>query len=332
MPAGHVRQRFEITPELAIRGYEQSGKAKAQRLDRVLTQLLPAVSRAELQRWIREERVRLNGQVTSASASLRAGDVIEVEPASPPLSLALPDSTVEFGVIYEDSHLLVVDKPAGLVVHPGAGHVSGTLVNGLLAMPGFEALPIDSRDSEGSRRPGIVHRLDKDTSGLLVVARDALTREGLKAQFEAHTIDREYLALTLGVPREGKLATFHGRHAVHRQRFTSLLEAGRRAVTHVSILESFGVSALVSCRLETGRTHQIRVHLAEQTKTPILGDPLYGRKSQDPRLVAAAELVGRQALHAAELGFVHPVTGERLVFRSSPPHDFAGALAALRES
>ncbi|MEZ4227920.1 MAG: RluA family pseudouridine synthase [Polyangiaceae bacterium] len=326
-----MRQRFEITPELAIRGYSSSGKAKAERLDRALARLLPDVSRAELQRWIREERVWLNGEVQGASTSLREGDVVEVEPAPPALSDALPDPGVVYDVVYEDPHLLVVDKPAGLVVHPGAGHPSGTLVNGLLARPGFQALPVDARDPEGFLRPGIVHRLDKDTSGLLVVARDAATREGLKAQFEAHSIDREYQALTLGVPKTGSFETFHGRHPVHRQRFTSLLGQGRRAVTHIELLESFGLAALVSCRLETGRTHQIRVHLAEQSKTPIIGDALYGRRSNDPRLTEIASRLDRQALHAAELGFTHPATGERLLFRSALPPDFAAALEALRE-
>ncbi|MCA9641466.1 MAG: RluA family pseudouridine synthase [Polyangiaceae bacterium] len=320
-----------MTDELAVRGYAESGKAKAERLDRVLAKLLPQVSRAELQRWIREERVWLNGAPSSASSVLRTGDVVEVEPAPPQLSAAEPDASVEFQVVYEDEQLLVIDKPAGLVVHPGAGHHSGTLVNGLLARPGFEVLPVDPRDPEGFRRPGIVHRLDKDTSGLLVVARDATTREALKEQFEAHSIDREYLALTLGEPKEGRIETFHGRHPVHRQRFTSLLPKGRRAVTSFHINERLGIAALVSCRLETGRTHQIRVHLSEQCKTPILGDPLYGRRSQDPRLTKIAEGLGRQALHATELGFVHPATGEHKLFRSPAPADFASALDALRE-
>lgn len=325
-----VRQRFEISDEQAIRGYAASGKATAERLDRALAKLLPDVSRAELQRWIREERVWLNGVPSSASAVLRAGDIVEVEPAPPPLSAAVPDSSVEFEVMYEDAQLLVVDKPAGLVVHPGAGHQTGTLVNGLLARSGFEVLPVDPRDPEGFRRPGIVHRLDKDTSGLLVVARDATTREALKAQFEAHSIDREYLALTLGEPKPGRIESYHGRHPVHRQRFTSLLEQGRRAVTRVAVIEALGVAALVSCRLETGRTHQIRVHLAEQSKTPILGDPMYGRRTQDARLLEIVEGLGRQALHATELGFVHPATGERMLFRSPPPEDFTRALDALR--
>lgn len=325
-----MRQRFEITDEQAIRGYASDGKATAERLDRVLTKLLPEVSRAELQRWIREERVWLNGALSNASAVLRPGDLVEVEPAPPPLSAATPDASVEFEVVYEDAQLLVVDKPAGLVVHPGAGHHTGTLVNGLLARPGFEVLPVDPRDPEGFRRPGIVHRLDKDTSGLLVVARDAATREALKAQFEDHSIDREYLALTLGEPKEGRIETFHGRHPVHRQRFTSLLPKGRRAVTTVTVLERLGVASLVSCRLETGRTHQIRVHLSEQSKTPILGDPLYGRRSQDSRLVSIIENLGRQALHATELGFVHPATGQRLLFRRPAPADFTAAVDALR--
>ena len=243
----------------------------------------------------------------------------------------MPEPDVAVEVLYEDEELVVVNKPAGLVVHPARGHRSGTLVNGLLARPGFAA-GADARDREGALRPGVVHRLDKDTSGVLVVAKTERSREALKAQLAAHTTERAYLALTLGVPRPGVIRTAYGRDRRSRLRFTSRLREGKPAVTRVQVLEKLagGRAALVECRLETGRTHQIRVHLSEQTKTPLVGDPLYGRPSQDSELAAVANALGRQALHAATLGFDHPASGERVRVSAPPPADFAAALAALR--
>jgi len=261
------------------------------------------------------------------------------------LSDAAPDASVPFGVVYEDAHLIVVDKPAGIVVHPARGHRTGTLVSGLLARPGFAVAPRDERDPTGHLRPGIVHRIDKDTSGLLVVAKDALTREGLKHQFAAHSVTRVYQALTRGVPGTGRIDTWYGRDPRSRLRFTSRLSSGKRAITNVAPLEVFRAgAALVECRLETGRTHQIRVHLAEQAGTPLLGDALYGGGAAratprpDPEdtgegglsLEGIGRELGRQALHARVLGFEHPVTRQALYFESAPPPDFATALAALR--
>ena len=294
--------------------------------------LLPDVSRATVQRWITEGRVKVDGKICRPKQQVRGGSKLEVEPSEPPPSTAEPDASVQFRVLYEDPHLVVVDKPAGLVVHPARGHASGTLVNGLLARGGFERAGADARDPNASVRPGVVHRIDKDTSGILVVAKDEPTREGLKTQLSAHSVERIYRALTLGVPKPGKVETLYDRHPRSRLRFTSKTNEGKRAVTHVQVIESLvgGRAGLIECRLETGRTHQIRVHLSEQLGTPLLADWLYGRTPGAPDLAKIAADLGRQALHAAVLGFVHPLTNEHLRFESELPPDLAHALAALR--
>jgi len=305
---------------------------RRERLDKVLARLLPEVSRATIQRWIEEGRVSVDGSPCRARDAVSAGNVLRVEPGAPPPSAAVPDASVVLDVLFEDEHLLVVNKPAGLVVHPARGHSSGTLVNGLLARPGFSQASSEEDDGEAAQRPGIVHRIDKDTSGLLVVAKDDRAREGLKAQLAAHSVERAYLGLTLGVPKTGVIRTLHTRDPKSRLRFTSRSKNGKSAITHVRVLERLADAraALVECRLETGRTHQIRVHLSEQTKTPLLADALYGKKPSSEELARIAEGLGRQALHATLLGFEHPSTGERMRFEVPPPEDFAHALAALR--
>jgi 23S rRNA pseudouridine1911/1915/1917 synthase len=294
--------------------------------------LLPDVSRATVQRWISEGRVKIDGKICRPKQQVRGGSKLEVEPSEPPPSAALPDPDVKFQVLYEDLQLIVVDKPAGLVVHPARGHASGTLVNGLLARGGFERASADARDPNASVRPGVVHRIDKDTSGILVVAKDEPTREGLKQQLSTHSMERLYRALTLGMPKNGAIETQYDRHPRSRLRFTSKTTHGKRAVTHVQVVEMLagGRAALVECRLETGRTHQIRVHLSEQSGTPLLADWLYGRVPLAEDLQTIVSQLGRQALHAAVLGFVHPLTGAKLRFESPLPPDFEQALAALR--
>jgi 23S rRNA pseudouridine1911/1915/1917 synthase len=303
------------------------------RLDKLVVALLARAgvltSRAAVQRWISHGRVLVDGEPLRASAAVKVGAQVEVSPEEPPPTTAEPDASISLAVVYEDAHLVVVDKPAGLVVHPARGHEAGTLVNALLARGGFERAGADPRDPAGHLRPGIVHRLDKGTSGLLVVAKDAPTREALKALFAAHTIDREYVAIVVGRARDATYETLHARHPKDRMRFTSRTETGRRAVTHVRVLERLGKATLVACTLETGRTHQIRVHLAEQAKTPILADPLYGRTPDDPLLRRAAAALGRQALHARVLGFIHPATGEPLRWMSPLPPDLDACLRAL---
>jgi 23S rRNA pseudouridine1911/1915/1917 synthase len=282
----------------------------------------PERSRSTIQRWIREGRVEVDGVVATASTRARAGQRVVVRPAPPPPSEAEPED-IPLAILYEDAELVVLDKPPGLVVHPAPGHAGGTLVNALLHH--FGALPGDD-----AARPGIVHRLDSKTSGVMVVARTPRAREGLMKLFATHDIERAYVAIATGdPPARITYETLHGRHPTDRKRFSSRVTRGKRAVTHVERLERLHGAALVRCRLETGRTHQIRVHLAEHGH-PLLGDPMYGRPSKDARVRAAAEALGRQALHAAVLGFVHPVTGEALRFETPPPADFQQALGSLR--
>jgi 23S rRNA pseudouridine1911/1915/1917 synthase len=308
------------------------------RADKVIVALLQAAgqpaTRADVQRWIGEGRVSADDRPIAKKTALWSGARIRVTPGVPPLSRAEPDPAVAIHVVYEDADVLVVDKQAGLVVHPARGHVSGTLVNGLLARGGFSAAG-DPRDPAGHLRPGIVHRLDKDTSGLMVVAKHPRARELLKAELAARGVKRSYLALVVGAGRDAVYDTTHGRHPQSRMRFTSLLPDGepgvRRARTRVTVSERYRGATLVRCELDTGRTHQIRVHLSEQAKTPILGDALYGARPRDPALAAIAAELGRQALHAAALSFTQPASGRPLSFESPLPADIERARRALSE-
>ena len=304
---------------------------RKQRIDKVLAASVDA-SRTDVQRWLEQGRVTLDGQVARRRDTVAPGQLIEYEAAPSPLSSAEPDSSVEFDVLFEDDSLVVVMKPAGLVVHPARGHATGTLVNGLLARSGFGRPPADPDDEEGYLRPGIVHRLDKDTSGLMVVAKTAIARESLKRQFGERTVVRRYRALTVGVPRSARLESLHGRSRTSRLRFTTAVSDGRHAITNIKLIERLaaGSAALVECRLETGRTHQIRVHLLELAETPILADALYGSSTASEPVTAVAAELGRQALHAGVLGFEHPESSEALLFESPLPEDMAAALKALR--
>ncbi len=301
------------------------------RVDRFLAGSLE-VSRSEVQRWIEHGRVTVDGAARAASAKVREGERVLVRPEPREPTAALPDESVRFDVLYVDDDIVVVNKPPGLVVHPARGHEDGTLVNGLLARGLFrrDVLEGGERD-EGDEvhvRPGIVHRLDKGTSGVMVVARTAHAREAMKAQFQAHSIERAYEAIVVGRAETRTFSTLHGRHPRDRLRFTTRVSQGKRAVTHVRVLGPLRGATHVECTLETGRTHQIRVHLAENG-TPVLGDPLYGKAAKDLEVRGVAERLGHQALHARVLGLVHPETGARIRFESPPPADFAEALAAL---
>ncbi|MEO8840482.1 MAG: RluA family pseudouridine synthase [Kofleriaceae bacterium] len=308
----------------------------AGRLDAVITAALTEVSRAQVQKWIEDERVTVNGvAVTKTGAKVRALDAIELS-VPPPVALEVLPEPIPLVVLFEDIELIVIDKPAGLVVHPAPGHASGTLVNALLfhcsAGGPFGGLS----GIGGVMRPGIVHRLDKDTSGVMVVAKTdrahaALTQAfAAKSRGETGGIERSYLAITSPAPpaKRGVLRTLYGRHPALRKKFSSKVESGKTAVTHWEVVEPLHDAALVKFVLETGRTHQIRVHASDHGWA-LVGDTVYGHKPRDERLAEVATTLGRQALHAAVLAFDHPVTGERLRFEAPLPPDLVAARAAL---
>ena len=300
------------------------------RVDKTLAERLPDLSRARIQALIADGRVSRDGQpVSDGSAKAAPGEYrIDVPPAAP----AEPQAEdIPLTVLFEDAHLIVLDKPPGMAMHPAPGSETGTLVNALLHHCGDSLSGIG-----GVARPGIVHRIDKDTSGVVVVAKTDAAHQGLAALFEAHDIDREYVAFTRGAPRPDK-GTIEGaiaRSTHDRKKMAMVKSGGRHAVTHYRVLRTFGpqekpLAARVACRLETGRTHQIRVHLASKG-TPCLGDPTYGSGPPAPAVREAIETaqLRRQALHAAVLGFRHPITGEQVRCESDLPPDMA-ALEAL---
>jgi 23S rRNA pseudouridine1911/1915/1917 synthase len=285
-----------------------------------------------VQRLIEDGKVSVSGVAATKSLRLKAGDAIEVTvPAPEPLEV-LPEN-IPLSVLFEDGDLIVIDKPPGLVVHPAAGHANGTLVNALL----FHCK--DLAGIGGVLRPGIVHRLDKDTSGVMVATKTDRAHASLTAAFAAKSrgdkggLERTYLAITSPAPptKAGTLRTLYGRHPVHRKRFSSKVSSGKSAVTHWETVERLHDAALVRFRLETGRTHQIRVHAADHG-WPLVGDPVYGHKPRDERLADVGKQLARQALHASTLAFDHPVSGVRLSFESPLPEDMQRALTALRDS
>jgi 23S rRNA pseudouridine1911/1915/1917 synthase len=266
---------------------------------------------------------------------IAAGDAVALT-VPPPEPAAPQPEPMALDIVYEDQHLIVIDKPAGLVVHPASGHESGTLVNALIAHCGESLSGVG-----GVKKPGIVHRIDKDTTGLLVIAKTDAAHHGLSRLFADHgrtlSLTREYLAFVWGVPdrAHGTIETPLGRHAIQREKMAVVSAArGREAITHWEKLEDYGVAALLRCRLETGRTHQIRVHMAH-IGHPLIGDSTYGAgfKTKVAKLPQAAReavgALGRQALHAATLGFEHPITGEEMMFESELPEDLERLRAAL---
>ena len=304
-------------------------EAAGQRLDAFLATILTGMSRSALQRLVEEEQIRVDGKAPRASMKLKGNESIQVT-IPPPVPATPQPEDIPLTVIYEDKELIVIDKPAGMTVHPGAGAGSGTLVNALLAHC------TDLSGIGGEIRPGIVHRLDKGTSGLLVAAKNDTAHRGLAEQFAAHSIKRLYWALIYGSPADdtGKISGIIGRHPTERLRLSGKARNGKQAVTNWRVLERFGPACLVQLRLETGRTHQIRVHLTE-AGMPLLGDPLYpdgGRFNnlKDTRLKGMIGKLERQALHARVLGFIHPQSGQYLEFSSEPPEDFMVLLDYLR--
>ncbi|MFO6447891.1 RluA family pseudouridine synthase [Erythrobacter sp. NE805] len=313
-----------------ITGTIPASAGSSARLDKALAEAT-GLSRARVQALIEEGRVEVAGKPAS-SPSARVGEgtpfALHLPPTAP--AAAGPED-IPLVIAYEDEHLVVVDKPAGLVVHPAVGNLTGTLVNALLHHCRGQLSGIN-----GVARPGIVHRIDKDTSGLLVVAKTDLAHENLAAQFAAHTVHRRYIAVTAGHPSppEGTIDARLGRSDADRKKMTVLpnnSSRGKPAITHYRTLERLAHAAAVECRLETGRTHQVRVHCAS-IGHPLVGDPVYGRTPAQLRPLLARLGFARQALHAAELGFVHPASGAFVQFRSDLPQDMAGLIDQLRHS
>jgi 23S rRNA pseudouridine1911/1915/1917 synthase len=309
------------------------------RLDRFLAAALPDFSRSRLRQLLEEEAVSLGAKtIKDPNHRVKPGDSYSV--SVPPTASAIPKGQdIPLAVVYEDKDLIVINKPAGLVVHPAAGNPDGTLVNALIAHCGEKNLAIG-----GEARPGIVHRLDKDTSGLLVAAKNERAMTSLAKQFANHTIERAYNAIVWGAPRDatGLIESQIGRSQFDRKRMAVLRTGGKTARTRYKVMEKFGpathpIASLIECRLETGRTHQIRVHLTHLGH-PLIGDPQYGRNRMAPRAKSPAEdkafmaasTFQRQALHAFVLGFQHPSLHKTLRFEAPWPADFAQLVEALR--
>lgn len=296
------------------------------RLDRALAAAVPTMSRERLKSLVKSGALQMQERAVRDPAFKVRGDEEFILAVPEPAPAHNEAQDIPLRVVFEDEHLLVVDKPAGLVVHPAAGNPDGTLVNALLHHCGGSLSGIG-----GVARPGIVHRIDKDTSGLLVVAKTDVAHEGLAKQFAAHSIERRYLAIVNGVPKtgEGSVDAPLARSATNRKKIAIVSEGrGKRAVTHWRRLQVLRDAAMVECRLETGRTHQVRVHMASLGH-PLLGDPVYGRSGKNIRELLKSLNFHRQALHAAELGFTHPVTKHRLSFASGMPPDMQELFTAL---
>ena len=306
--------------------YRIDEQSAGHRLDQVLSRLLPEYSRSKIQEWIREGFIYLNQQPCKPRQKVYTNDRIDLDV---PVVNRLSDQpqAVEFEILHEDKDIFVINKPANLVVHPAAGHENGTLVNGLLNIDQqLDQLP----------RAGIVHRLDKDTTGVMVVARNLRSHHYLVDQLQQRLVKREYMAITQGVVTAGRtIETFMARHPVNRKKM-AVQGSGKQAITHFQVVKKFPFHSLIAVQLETGRTHQIRVHLAH-IKYPLLGDPLYGGRERipsgiDDEIAAKIRGFGRQALHARRLSFVHPGTGESCRFEACLPDDFAQMLDALENS
>ena len=320
--------------------HQIQGTEDGMRLDQLLTSFAAIISRAQAQRLLKSGNVLLNGKPElSPSRKVRTGHEISLT-IPPPETTEILAEKGELDILYEDEHLIVINKAARVVVHPSAGHASGTLVNFILHHCQ------DLSGIGGVLRPGIVHRIDKDTSGVLVVAKTDEAHLHLSNQFKQHSVKRQYQALVWGVPQKGHgvVKAYLGRHPVRRKDISIIenddseereIKKGKHAVTHWRVLKRFEFSALLACRLETGRTHQIRVHLTS-IGHPLIGDPQYGKSPLKKLADVSAELriiitnFRRQALHAEILGFEHPVSGEWLEFSASMPDDFKKLLKVIQ--
>jgi 23S rRNA pseudouridine1911/1915/1917 synthase len=312
-------------PAEDIRESRIPAELSGQRLDQALAQLFPEYSRSRLSQWIKDGRVRVDDAPARPRDAVMGGQKVELRIPEEPLSDMAPEA-LPLEIVHEDAALIVVNKPVGMVVHPGAGNHSGTLQNALLHhAPELAQVP----------RAGLVHRIDKDTSGLLVVARTLEAHTALVAALQAREFERGYVAVAVGVMTGGGTVDAPiKRHPTDRVRM-SVREGGRESVTHYRVLKRFRAHTYISVELETGRTHQIRVHLAH-IKYPLVGDQVYGRRlgpprNASPRLQEVLRAFHRQALHAQKLGLTHPTTGEHLHWEVPPPADFQQLLAALEE-
>ena len=299
---------------------------RGDRLDQAAAQLFPDYSRSRLQAWIKRGELTVDGQTCRPRDKVAEGACLRIE-AQLEQEVGWAPQEIELDILHEDDSILVLNKPAGLVVHPAAGHADGTLVNALLAhAPEFAQLP----------RGGIVHRLDKDTSGIMVVARTLQAHNDLVAQLQARTVSREYSAVCIGVMTGGGTVDAPiGRHPKQRKKMAVLAVGGKPAITHYRIAQRFGHHTQVAVKLETGRTHQIRVHMAHR-HFPLVGDPAYGGRPRLPRgaserLIETLRGFGRQALHARVLGLMHPATGEPCEFSCPLPADMLQLLEVLAE-
>ncbi|MEA3465859.1 MAG: RluA family pseudouridine synthase [Thermodesulfobacteriota bacterium] len=311
--------------------YFEPGQS-VERLDRFLSRVLPDISRSQLKKLIDQQQIVVDGDAVKAGLRLRGGEtvVVTIPPVEETDAVA---QDIPLEILYEDCDLIVINKAAGMVVHPACGHASGTLVNALLFHCG------DLSGINGEMRPGIVHRLDKDTSGVMVATKNDTTHNHLAAQFKAHSINRRYVALVHGRVQDerGIVDQPIGRHPTQRKKMSSKGRNGRNAVTHWKVLRRYDSDSLtlLEMRLETGRTHQIRVHFSEQN-LPLVGDPLYGNKTRinainDIAVRQRVQQFQRQALHARLLGFIHPRSCEYMEFTTPIPEDMAGILALLDE-
>jgi 23S rRNA pseudouridine1911/1915/1917 synthase len=299
------------------------------RLDQALAKMMPQYSRSRLQAWIKEGLITVSGQTADAKQKVWGGEAVVVAPQPTAEESAFKAQEIPLNIVYEDDHLMVIDKPAGLVVHPAAGNWEGTLLNALLHyVPQVESVP----------RAGIVHRLDKETSGLLVVAKTIPAQTDLVRQLQARTVKREYRAIVWGIVHgKGRVDAAIGRDPHDRKKMAVVKHFGKHAVTHFEALETFSCQSYVRCLLETGRTHQIRVHM-QSIKAPLVGDPVYGPRGGIMAGIKLSETLHdavkgfhRQALHAARLGLIHPATGEAMQWQSELPADMKALLAILRE-
>lgn len=288
------------------------------RIDQVLAQLMPDQSRNRLQSWVRDGRVLVDDRQVPPKFRVRGSEALIIDVPPPPEAVADAPEAIDLDIVFEDAALMVINKPAGLVVHPGSGNWQGTLLNALLYhCPALSRVP----------RAGIVHRLDKDTSGLLVVAKTLAAQTDLVRQLQARSVHREYMALAHGqLSTGGTVDAPIGRHASQRTRM-AVVGSGREAVTHYSVERRFEECTLVRCKLETGRTHQIRVHMAH-IGHPLVGDPVYGKRRCRSD---ALQAFPRQALHALQLGLVHPVSGETMSWAAPMPDDMLALLAAAAQ-